>query len=152
MAKVRIVGVDGQASGAAFEAQATAQEIILDCSMTWTRQKVGGPADLDYVNSGPTTMTFELIFDGADAATLVQSAIAGLSQFTEVDATLKRPPRVRVSFGPMKGSGAIPPFDAVIETCSVRYLAFDGAGVALKAMVTIRCREAGKLAATHPAR
>jgi hypothetical protein len=65
-----------------------------------------------------------------------------------VDATLRRPPRVRVAFGPMKGSGAIPPFDAVIETCSVRYLVFDANGVPLQAVVTLQCKEAGKVA-TH---
>ncbi len=147
MAKVRIVGVDGQVSGVAFEADASAKEIVVDRSVIWARQKAGGPADLVYVDSGPTKMTLELMFDGVGATTPVQPTIASLAQFTAVDATLKRPPRVHVSFGPMKGSGAIPPFDAVIETCSVRYLVFDANGIALQAMVTIGCTEAGKLAA-----
>jgi hypothetical protein len=149
MANLRIVGVDGQVSGTTFEAQATAKDIVVDRSATWRRQKSGGPADLDYVDSGPTTMTFEVLLGGVDAAAPVQPSIAGLRQFTDVDATLKRPPKVRVAFGPAKGAGAMPPFDAVIETCSVRYLAFDGDGVALQAMATIRCREAGKLAVAH---
>jgi hypothetical protein len=147
MAKIRIVGIDGQGVGETFEAEATAKLIAVDRSVIWARQKAGGPADLAYVDNGATTMTFDLLFDGVAAATPVQPSIASLGQFTSVDSTLKRPPRVRVSFGPMKGSGAIPPFDAVIETCAVHYLVFDANGVPLQAEVTIRCTEAGKLAA-----
>jgi contractile injection system tube protein len=148
MPDLKIVGLEGAVNGVTVQAQVTAKEIHLDRAVTWKQQAKGGPADLQYVGSGPATMTLEILFDGVGSATPVQPHVASLRQFTDVDAVLKRPPKIQVIYGAAQAAGVLPPFDAVIEWCSIRYLVFDPNGVALQAIVTLGCREAKRLKTT----
>jgi Contractile injection system tube protein len=148
VAQVRIVGLEGQTQGVTLQAQVTAKEIIVSRAVTWQPQQ-SGPDDLTYIGTGPTMMRFELLFDGVDSATPVQPDIANLHQFSDIDPILKRPPKIEVSYGPTQLSGIVPPIQAVIEACAVRYLVFDASGVALRALVTLTCKQADKVSAAH---
>jgi hypothetical protein len=150
MGIVKIIGLEGQTDGLTLQAQFNPKEISVDRVVNWAQQPKQGPADLEYVSSGPMTMAFELLFDGFETGTPVQPNISKLQQFCDVDPGLKRPPRIRVVWGLPRTSGVIPAFDGVIEALSVRYVMFDANGVALRATVNLRLKEADKVKAGQP--
>jgi len=142
---VTFVAIEGQHQGATVHVQASANEVIVDRSVTWKPQAGGGPADFTFGGSGPRAMTVQLIFDGVQSSIPVEPDVEKLQQFTAVDTILKRPPRVQISFGSGRSDSLIPPFKGVIESCSIRYQSFNPQGMPLVAAVTIKCKEAEHL-------
>src|SRR5688572_33309640 len=139
-----MIGVDGQAEGVTVVAQFNPKEVIVDKSVSWSQ--LGQDAStLAFNGSGPTTMAFELMFDGFETGTSVQPHVAKLHQLSDVDPTLKRPPKVRVVYGAPRAAGVIPPFDGVIEALTVKYVMFNESGVAVRATVSLKIREAEKI-------
>ena len=88
-------------------------------------------------------MSFELLFDEAQSSKSIQPQIDKLNQFTSIDGTFHRPPKVKVTSD--SAAGAIPTFDAVIEAISVRYTMFAPNGVPVRATVDVRLRQAAHL-------
>jgi len=149
MADVTFVALEGQHQGVAVRVQATANEVSVDRLATWKPQK-NRPADFIFSGSAPMTMKLGLLFDGVQSATPVQPDVDKLQQFTAVDALLKRPPKVQVSFGSGRLDALIPPIKGVIESCSIRYQAFDPQGLPLLAAITITCTEADHVSSALP--
>jgi hypothetical protein len=145
MDKLMIVGTEGSASGVTVEAQFNPKEIVIDKSVAWQKQKTNGPGDLEFTAAEPKTLCCELMFDGFESAGPIQSEIEKLHLMSDVDPSLKRPPKVKVVWGTEGAPGMIPKFDAVIESLGVKYTMFDGNGMALRATVSMRFKEARKL-------
>lgn len=145
MAKLRIVGTEGNANGVVVEAQFNPKEIVIEKSIPWQRGK--GPSDLKYVGREPRTMSCELLFDGAASGTSIQSEIDKLNTLSDVDIALKHPPKITVVWGPEGGGDLLPRFDAVIETLVVKYTTFDGDGKPLRATADLKFKEARNIMA-----
>ena len=114
MAKLTIVGVDGAVSGVALESQFNPKEISIDKSVPWQLQKTPGPGDLEFTSANPKTMSFELLFDGFESGSSIEDEIGTLHQLSDIDPSLKRPPKVKVIWGPGGGAGMIPAFEGVV--------------------------------------
>lgn len=145
MAKLTIVGVEGAVSGVALESQFNPKEISIDKSVPWQLQKTPGPGDLEFTSANPKTMSFELLFDGFESGSSIQDEIGTLHQLSDIDPSLKRPPKVKVIWGPGSGAGMIPAFEAVVESMTIKYTMFDGNGMPVRATVNIRFVEARKI-------
>lgn len=127
------------------EAQFNPKEIAIDKSVPWQPQKKKGPNDLEYTGGAPRTMSLELLFDGFETGQSVQPAIDDLNRLTEHIGTAvdeKRPPRVKVIWGPGTDSVSLPEFSGVVESVSVKYTMFSGDGVVLRATATVKLKEA----------
>ena len=150
MAKLTIVGVEGAVSGVTLESQFNPKEISIDKSVPWQLQKTTGPGDLEFTLANPKTMSFELLFDGFESGASIQDEIGTLHQLSDIDPSLKRPPKVKVIWGPGSGAGMIPAFEAVVESMTVKYTMFDGNGMPVRATVNIRFVEARKIKVVKP--
>jgi hypothetical protein len=145
MAKLTIIGLEGGVSGVALESQFNPKEISIDKSVPWQLQQTPGPGDLEFTSANPKTMSFELLFDGFESGSSIQDEIGTLHRLSDVDPSLKRPPKVKVVWGAEGAPGMIPKFEAVVESMGVKYIMFDGNGMPVRATVNIRFVEARKI-------
>ena len=145
MDKLRIIGLEGGTSGVTVEAQFNPKEISVDKSVPWQKQKTQGAGDLEFSAAEPMTMSCELMFDGFEAGLSIQDEIDRLHSLSDVDSSLKRPPKVKVVWGAEGAPGTIPTFEAVIESVGIRYTMFDGNGRPLRATVRLGFKQARKL-------
>jgi len=145
MDKLEITGLEGAANGVVVEAQFNPKEISIDKSVSWQKQKKQGPADLEFTAAAPKTMSCELMFDGFESGSSIQTEIDKIHLFSAVDPALKRPPKVKVVWGIEGTPGMIPRLDAVIESIGITYTMFNGDGVPLRATAKLRFREARNL-------
>ena len=99
MAKLRIAAAEGAHLGEVLEAQFNPKEVDLDRAIPWQQQVHKGPADLEFERADPARMVFELLFDGAETSKSVQPQLDKLRLFSSVDEALRRPPKVKVSWG-----------------------------------------------------
>lgn len=144
--KLKIIALEGATAGLVIEVQFNPKELTITKSVPWQRQAASKNAsDLFYTNSEPRTMSFELLIDGLTTGASVQDEIDQLQDLTDVDAALKRPPKVRVAWGDGT-NGGMPKFDAVIDELVTTYTMVDPAGRPLRATVAIKLREARNLA------
>jgi hypothetical protein len=148
MAKLRITCLEGEHQGDVLEAQFNPKEIEVDRLVPWEPQPHKGPGDLEFEQVDGARMTFELLFDGVETMKSVQPPVDRLRQFSSVDASLHRPPKVKVTWG--SGAGVMPGFDGVIESVAVRYVMFAESGVPIRATVGVRLREAAHLKVNAP--
>ena len=145
MEKLKIIVLEGNATGAVVEAQFNPKEIAIQKSIQWQREPMRGPGELTYMQSEARTMSCELLFDGFSTATSIQGEIDKLQALSGIDTSLKRPPKLRVVWGPEGGSGLMPRFDAVIEEFVVKYTMFDPDGKPLRATAGLKFKEARNL-------
>jgi len=150
MDMLRIIGLEGGLSGIIVEAQFNPKEVSIDKSVPWQLQQTKGPGDLQFSSANPKTMSFELMFDGFASSSSIQSEIGMLHQLTDIDANLKRPPKVKVIWGTEGAAGMMPAFEGVIESIGVKYTMFDSQGTPLRATVSMRFVEARKLKVVKP--
>jgi len=143
MAMLQVTALEGRHEGEVLEAQFNPEEIVLEHAILWKRQIHKRPADLEFEQAEPACMSFELVFDEAESSSSVQPQIDKLHQFSSVDAILRRPPKVEVSWG--SGAGAMPTFAAVIESVTVRYALFAENGLPLRASADVKLRQAAHL-------
>jgi hypothetical protein len=148
MARLQITALEGQYEGEALKARLNPKEIVFEQAVPWQQQPKKGPADLAFERAEPAQMSFELLFDEGEAAASVQPQIDKLRRFSGVDTLLHRPPKVRVALG--GGAGAMPAFDAVVESVSVRYLLFAENGVPVRATADVRLKQAAHLTVHKP--
>jgi hypothetical protein len=150
MDKFKIVGLEGKSRRIVVEAQFSPKEIEIDKAVPWQVQAKKGPADLEFNAGEPMTMDVELLFDGFESASPIQSEIDKLHALSDIDATLKRPPKVKVVWGQEGAEGMMPPFQAVIAALSVKYVMFGANGVPLRATVRLKFKEANDLSVGKP--
>ncbi len=148
MAKLRITALEGEHHGEVLEAQFNPQQIEVDRAIAWQQQSHKGPADLEFEKGEPARMSFELLFDGVESSKSVQPRLDMLHRFSVVDQNLHRPPKVSVAWG--NAAGAMPTFDGVVESVSVRYLIFAENGVPVRATAAVKLKEAANLRAHTP--
>jgi len=140
VSKLRITALEGLHQGAVLEAQFNPKELSVDRLVSWREQAHGGPTAVQFERVEPARMSFELLFDGVEAAASVQPSLDRLRDFTSVDDDLHRPPKVRVVWG--RGASAMPAFVGVVESVAVRYLAFLESGLPVRATASVHVREA----------
>jgi len=150
MDKLTVIGLEGGASGVTVEAQFNPKEISIDKSVPWQLQKTPGPGDLEFSAANPKTLSCELMFDAVESGVHIQDPIGAIHRLCEIDAGLKRPPKVKVVWGADGAAGMIPAFEAVIESVGVKYTIFDGNGMPLRATVSMRFVEARKIRIVKP--
>ena len=140
---LQLTALEGQHQGDALQAQFNPKEIVLEQAVLWQRQAHQGAGDLEFQEVEPARLSFELLFDGAQAGSSIQPQIDKLRRFGAVDAVLHRPPKVEVSWG--SGAGVMPSFDAVVESVTVRYTMFAENGVPLRATADLGLKQAAHL-------
>lgn len=150
MDKFKIVGLEGKTRRVVVEAQFNPKEIEIEKAVPWQRQSKKGPADLEFNAGQPMTMDVELMFDGFESASSIQGEIDKLHALSDIDATLKRPPKVKVVWGAEGAEGMVPKFEAVIEALAVKYLMFHESGAPLRATVRLKFKEANDLSVGKP--
>jgi hypothetical protein len=151
--KLKIIGLDPSVQTVTVEANFNPKEIQLDKSVPWQKQKKAkGAADLEFTGAEPRTMSLELMFDGFETNASVQPQIDMLHQLSDIDTSLKRPPKVKVIWGTDKesGSGALPKFEAVIESVSIKYTMFSSDGQVLRATANVKLKQAADLKVGKP--
>jgi hypothetical protein len=144
-AKLKIISLE---NGITVVAQFNPKEVQLDKAVPWQKQKKKGPADLEYTGGEPKTMSLELLFDGFELNRPIAGEIAALHGLTEHvnDGDKKRPPKVKVVWGPGTDTVSLPKFEGVVESVSVKYQMFAPDGMCLRATATVKLKEAGELA------
>lgn len=144
-AKLKIIGLEGDASSVTVEAQFNPKEVGIEKSVPWQKQKKKGPADLEFTGAEPKTMSLELQFDGFEQNQSIQDTIDDLHTLSDMDSSLKRPPKVKVIWGPGTESVNLPKFEAVIESLSIKYTMFSPDGQVLRATANVKLKEAANL-------
>lgn len=129
-------------------------EITIDKAVPWQKSKSSqqgeGPV-LEFTGTDPGTLVFETAFDTtATDESVYRKHIALLENLMKVDEELKRPPRVKVLWGPGVDSNSFPAFEGVIESMSTRYTMFLPSGMPVRATTSISMKEASKAEAKSP--
>jgi len=144
-AKLKILALDPPRTTHKVVAQFNPKEVQIDKAVPWQKHNHRGTSKLEYTGSDPRSMSLELLFDGFETGQSVQPAIDDLNRLTEHIGTAvdeKRPPRVKVIWGPGTDSVSLPEFSGVVESVSVKYTMFSGDGVVLRATATVKLKEA----------
>ena len=150
MDKLTITGLEGGSSGVTVAVHFNPNEISIDKSVPWQKQPTVGPGDLEFSSAEPQTMSFELMFDGFEAGASIQGEIDTLQQLSDIDPSLRRPPKVRIAWGNEGTAGTMPPFEAVVESMGIKYTMFDANGRPLRATVAMGFKQARKLKVVQP--
>lgn len=128
-------------------------ELQIDKSIPWgehderdTKKKSApkqGQDSLEF-NGAPTrTMSIELLFDGYEEQKSVEPLIDALEEMsTPRDATAKEPEDRRPHYCVVVWGKDIPPFRCVIDGLVVKYTMFDTRGMPLRAVATVKLKEA----------
>ena len=145
MDKLTITGLEGGSSGVTVAVHFNPKEISIDKVVPWQKQKTAGPGDLEFSSAEPQTMSFELMFDGFEANASIQDEIDKLQQLSDIDASLRRPPKVKIVWGREGAAGTMPPFEAVVESMRIKYTMFDANGRPLRGTVAMGFKQARKL-------
>jgi len=111
----------------------------------WQPQKKKGPNDLEYTGGSPRTLAFELMFDGFETGKSIQEHLDTLNLLSDMDPGLKRPPKVKVIWGPGNDSENLPKFESVIESVAIKYTMFSDNGLLLRATANVKLKEAADL-------
>jgi hypothetical protein len=141
-------------------AQYNPKELQIDKPVPWAKHDVLGnrtaraaKADaiasrghmhLEFAGSESRTMSVDLMFDGFETNESIMPQLEIIEQMASVqDATssdedLRRPHRCVVSWG----DRGMRPFRCVIEGVSTKFLVFDTNGVPLRAVCTVKLKEA----------
>ena len=150
MDKLTITGLEGGSSGVTVAVHFNPKEISIAKSVPWQKQPTLGPGDLEFSSAEPQTMSFELMFDGFEAGASIQGEIDTLQQLSDIDPSLRRPPKVKIAWGNEGTAGTMPPFEAVVESMGIKYTMFDANGRPLRATVAMGFKQARKLKVVQP--
>lgn len=140
-ATVRLSRVEGEPVEMLFNPT----ELAVDKSVPWQKAPTseGDAPDLEFTSADGRSLSFELVFDTFETKEDVHAKfIAGIEQLTLIDPNLKRPPLVKVVWGP-----GTPAFKGVIESLSVRYTLFLPDGTPCRATVNLKIKEASRASA-----
>ena len=139
MQMVKITALEGEHKGDALEAPYDTNRLVVTRGNVWQRQPNKGPGDLEFERVEAAHVSLALLWERMSTG-MVQPHLDLLLRLAEVDAVLHRPPRVEVTWG--AGADAIPKFDGVIESLSIRYAGVSDAGEPLHAAVDVRLAQA----------
>ncbi len=154
-AKLKILQLEPAGCVRKVVAQFNPKEIQIDKAISWKKQeKKQGAADLEFTGGEPKTMSVELLFDGYESGDSVQPQLDDLEKMTMHFGSghhEKRPPMVRVIWGPQEASLNLPTFTSVIESVSIKYTMFSKDGIALRATATVKLKQAERPGIGKPA-
>lgn len=149
-AKLKIVALE-PSEFQVIEAQFNPKEVQVDASVPWQKHKertsVGA---LEYAGREGRTVSLELMFDASETkkgsvGIRLRDLEAMMENIGEREAE-KRPPRLRILWGDLDRTECdMPDFDVVLESMSVKRTMFATDGRCLRAIVTCKFKEAGKL-------
>lgn len=141
-------------------AQYNPKELQLDKAIAWgahnqrdnrashRRELAEGQHDLEFTGGEGRAMSVELLFDRYELDKSVEPTVDVLELLSSVtdpesaDETLRRPHHCVVVWG----VAGMKPFRCVIEALSVKYTMFSTDGVPLRAVCTVKLREASRIA------
>ena len=139
MLLLHITPLEGEHKGETLEVAYDPEKLVLDRAIVWQRQPNKGPGDLTFERAEAAHISIELLWE-AMASGPIQPDIDKLQRFANVDSVLHRPPKVEVSWG--KAAHAIPNFDGVIESLTIRYFGVADDGTPLHAAADVRLEQA----------
>lgn len=143
-AHLKIITVDGPKI--TIQGTFNPKELQVDEQVPWTQHDATKrAADLEYTGSQPRTMAFELFFDGFERQKSVARDLELLRALARPYGTgpdEKRPPKVRVIWGPAEDSVDLPRFTGVVESVSTKLTMFSPDGHVLRATASIKLKEA----------
>jgi hypothetical protein len=142
------------------EAQFNPKEISVDKSVPWTKHKESKSESphLEFTGAEPMSMSFELLFDGAETGDDVQAEIDKLLTMARIidfsKEELKRPHRVKVIWSDAappsdvkarsSATSSLLPFEGVIASVATKYQMFSSAGTPLRAICTLKLTQANQ--------
>jgi hypothetical protein len=136
-----LASIEGVPTSVPFQFNPT--ELTIDKPVPWQKHPggVGNTPTLEFLGPEPRTLACELLFDLLEAGGDVYAAyISKLETLTLVDGNLKRPPLCSFTWGSM-----LPVFKGVVEQLTTKYTMFLPDGTPVRATVSLRMRQAGKL-------
>jgi hypothetical protein len=142
---VKITAVEGEHQGDVVDAAYDTEKLVFDRAVVWRRQPNRGPGDLEFERTEAAHVSIVLLWEHMGEARPMQSDIDKLQRFASVDSVLHRPPKVEVSWG--NDAHAIPTFDGVIESLSIRYFGVADGGTPLHAAADVKLEQAVHLRA-----
>jgi Contractile injection system tube protein len=160
-AKLWIASLDKPELG--LQAQYNPKELQVDKQIQWSDHRQGDnrtateptdsstPADLEFQSVGERTIQLELLFDGYEKGVSVARDVERLEELSTVHNPKAveedlRPHHCLVGWGAQLGG--IRPFPCVIESLSTKYTMWDTSGKPLRAICTVKLREAERMSLT----
>ncbi len=143
--KMHIIGLE---NGVDVTAQYNPKEVGLDKSVPWQKGKnsKANTPDLEFTSADGRSLSVELFFDTYEEQGDVHAKyVAKLLKLAEVmdengSEEKKRPTRVKVKWGT-----AMPPFEGVLESVSIKYTMFLPNGTPVRATCSCKFKEASRL-------
>jgi hypothetical protein len=131
-----------------IDAHYNPKELQFSRNVPWSPHQLankngGDQLEVEFTGAQPRSMDLELLFDGFETRTSVQSCIDVIETLAAVrnpegDADERRPHYCVVAWG----DGGVPPLRCVIESVTVKYTMFDRVGTPLRAVANVKVREA----------
>jgi hypothetical protein len=123
------------------------KEIEVDKSVPWRKSatSTGDQPELEFSSAEGRVMSFELLFDGLETKTNVHAEyVEDLQRLSRVldpngPEDKKRPPKIGVKWS------VFPEFQGVIESLTTKYTLFLPDGTPVRAVCSLRIREASHL-------
>lgn len=139
-AKLKIISMDDNTE---VEGTFNPKEVSIDKSVPWSKHKNSktDQPHLEFTGAEPMTMSFELLFDGAEKGDDgdVKPMVEKLLTLAKIYGSEKRPHRIQVLWG---SAGKLPEFTGVIESVGTKFQMFTAAGTPVRATCTIKCKQA----------
>jgi hypothetical protein len=146
-AKLKIISME--AGHLTVQASYNPKEVSVDKSVPWSKHKDSktDQPHLEFTGAEPMSMSFEMLFDGAELGTggSVQGSIDNLLTMAKILTDKKRPHQVRVIWGAGTETKVLPQFTGVIESVSTKYQMFLDDGTPVRATCNIKLKEASTL-------
>jgi GTPase involved in cell partitioning and DNA repair len=137
-------------TGKEVKAQYNPKELQIDKTVPWQKHNKSGASGLqmEYTGAEGRDMTLELMFDGAEEAESVRGIVADLEDMAteklQSKDNTRRPDHCFVAWGEIMGGGTNK-FMCVIIQISTKYTMFSPGGEALRAVVTLKLKEASEV-------
>ncbi len=149
-AKISIGSLDEHSIS--VEAQYNPKELQIDKSVPWQKHNKANAngLQLEFTGAEGRTMSVDLLFDGYEEKSSIQSKVATLETLATVrdesstKDEMRRPHHCVVVWGTVMGGGDNK-FKCVIEQISTKYTMFSSDGIPLRATVTLKLKEAERL-------
>jgi len=138
--------------GLQVEAQYNPKELQIDKSIPWQKHNKANAngLQLEFTGAEGRSMSIELLFDGYETGTSIQTNVSALEEMASVrDPTnpeddMRRPHHCVVVWGTVMG-GTDNKFKCVIESMSTKYTMFLTDGTPVRATVTLKLKEAERV-------
>ena len=143
-AKLKILSLD-EGNAEVVVAQFNPKELQIDKTVPWQKHKdsKSDSPHLEFTGGEPMAMSFELLFDASEAANGdIQKQIDNLLKLARIIEDEKRPHHIQIIWG---DAANLPEFKGVIESVSTKYQMFSKTGKPLRAIATVKCKQASEL-------